>query len=136
MNRHELDELATRVLDAAFEVHRALGPGLLENAYEMALCHELTLRGIRFERQKELAVIYKGVRLDCGYRLDVIVEGEIILELKSCEQLVPIHDATLLNYLILSERQLGYLINFNVRLLKNGIIVRKRFHDCKYDLSG
>jgi GxxExxY protein len=121
MNRHELDDLGTRVLDAAFEVHRALGPGLLENAYEMALCHELSLRGIRFERQKDLAVIYKGVRLDCGYRLDVIIEDEIILELKTCDQLIPIHEATLLNYLILSDRRLGYLINFNVRLLKNGI---------------
>ena len=121
MNRHTLDDLATRVLDAAFEVHRALGPGLLENAYEMALCHELTLRGIRFGRQQELAVTYKGVRLDCGYRLDVIVEGEIILEPKSCEQLLPIHQAILLNYLVLGGCKLGYLINFNVRLLKDGI---------------
>jgi GxxExxY protein len=121
MNRHTLDDLATRVLDAAFEVHRALGPGLLENAYEMALCHELTLRGIRFERQQKLAVTYKGVRLDCGYRLDVIVEGEIILEPKSCEQLLPIHQAILLNYLVLGCCKLGYLINFNVRLLKDGI---------------
>ncbi len=121
MNRQELDILATQVLDAAFEVHRALGPGLLESAYEMALCHEMTLRGMRFERQKALPVIYKGVRLDCGYRLDVVVEETIVLELKSCESLSPIFEATLINYLHLSDLHVGYLINFNVRLLKNGI---------------
>ena len=121
MQRIELDQLATRTLDAAFEVHRELGPGLLENSCEMALCHELSRAGIRFERQKELPVHYKGVRLDCGYRIDVLVEGALLLELKSCEQLLPLHDAVLLNYLKLARCSLGYLINFNVKLLKNGI---------------
>lgn len=121
MNKHELNELGTKVLDAAFEVHRALGPGLLENAYEMAMCHELACGGLKFERQKELPVIYKGVRLDCGYRLDIVVEDTIILELKSCAELLPVHEAMTLNYLMLSDLHLGYLINFNVRLLKNGI---------------
>src|SRR5688572_21491971 len=121
MTRQELDELATRVLDAAFEVHRELGPGLLENSYEMALCYELSRAGIPFERQAEVPVSYKTIKLDCGYRLDVLVAGEIILELKSCEQLIPIHEATLLNYLRLKDLRLGYLINFNVARLKNGI---------------
>jgi GxxExxY protein len=121
MNRTELDNLATSVLDAAFEVHRALGPGLLENAYEMALCHELHLRRIRFERQKPVSVAYKGVQLDCGYRIDLLVEDEIVLELKSCEQLLPIHEAILLNYMTLTDTRLSCLINFNVKLLKNGI---------------
>jgi len=121
MSREDLDQLCTAVLDAAFEVHRQLGPGLMENAYEMALCHELTLRDLRFERQKDIHVHYKGINLDCGYRIDVLVEGAVILELKSCEQLIPLFDAVLLNYLMLSDVKVGYLINFNVRLLKNGI---------------
>jgi len=121
MTRDQLDQLGTRILDAAFEVHRVLGPGLLENAYEMALCHELACAGIGFERQKEVPVVYKSVTLDCGYRVDLLVEQQIVLELKSCEQLQPIHDAVLLNYLRLTNRQLGYLINFNVALLKNGL---------------
>ena len=121
MRRDDLDQLATRTLDAAFEVHRELGPGLLENSYEMALCHELSRAGIRFERQKDLPVHYKGVRLDCGYRIDVLVEGALLLELKSCEQLLPLHESVLLNYLKLARCSLGNLINFNVKLLKNGI---------------
>src|SRR5438094_8886925 len=87
MNRETLENLAKEVVDAAIEVHRCLGPGLLENAYEMALCHELSLRDIRFERQAPMGVRYKNIVLDCGYRADVIVENAIILELKSCEQL-------------------------------------------------
>src|SRR5688572_21187731 len=99
MNKQQLDALATQVLDGAFEVHRELGPGLLENAYEMALCHELHVRGICFERQKPMPVVYKGVRLDCGYRIDVFIDHHIVLELKSCDEILPIHDAVLLNYL-------------------------------------
>jgi GxxExxY protein len=121
MTREQLDQLGTRILDAAFEVHRVLGPGLLENAYEIALCHELARGGISFERQKEVPVLYKSVALDCGYRLDLLVEQQIVVELKSCEQLQPIHDAILLNYLRLTNRAHGYLINFNVGLLKNGL---------------
>lgn len=137
MNRKELDDLATSVLDAAFEVHRALGPGLLENAYEMALCHELHLRRIRFERQKPVSVAYKGVQLECGYRLDLFVEGQIVLELKSCDQLLPIHDAILLNYMTLTGTRLSYLINFNVKLLKNGIrrLVRELPEDSESSLN-
>ncbi len=87
MTRDQLDAPSRAVLDAAFEVHRQLGPGLLENAYEMALCHELALRKLRFERQKPIHVAYKGINLDCGYRIDVLVEDAVVLELKSCEQL-------------------------------------------------
>jgi GxxExxY protein len=129
MDRAALDQLATRTLDAAFEVHRELGAGLLENVYEMALCHELARAGLNFERQKELPVVYKGVRLDCGYRIDVLVEDSLLLELKSCEQLLPLHESVLLNYLKLARCRLGYLINFNVRLLKNGIRRMRYDHD-------
>jgi GxxExxY protein len=95
VNRDELDQLSTAVFDAAFEVHWQLGPGLLENAYEMALCHELALRHLRFERQKDIHVRYKGINLDCGYRIDLLVENAIVVELKSCEQLIPLFDAAL-----------------------------------------
>ena len=108
-------------MGAAIEVHRTLGPGLLESAYEECLCRELAIRGLSFERQKSLAVSYKGVALDCGYRLDVVVEGLVILELKAVDQIEPIHEAQLLTYLKLSELKLGMLINFNVPLLKHGI---------------
>jgi len=121
MKRQKLEKIAREIVDAALEVHRELGPGPLENAYEMALCHELSLRGIVFERQKPMSVNYKGVSLDCGYRIDVVVGDEIFLELKSCDQLAPIHEAQVLNYLKLGSKQLGFLINFNVRLLKHGI---------------
>ena len=121
MKRKELEKIASEVVDAALEVHRELGSGLLESAYEMALCHELSLRQIAFERQKPMGVNYKGVLLDCGYRVDVVAGGELFLELKSCDQLAPIHEAQLLNYLKLDDKKLGFLINFNVRLLKNGI---------------
>ncbi len=121
MNRNELEQLAGKVLDAAFEVHRHLGAGLLENAYEMAFCHELAQLGIAFERQKPISVFYKNVQLDCGYRADVLVAGEIFVELKSCDQLLPIHEAQVLNYLKLADKRIGFLINFNVRLLKTGL---------------
>jgi len=121
MGKEALEKIAAQVVDAALEVHRSLGPGLLEGAYEMALCHELSLRGISFERQKAMNVRYKGVALDCGYRIDVIAGEEVLLELKSCGQLSPIHEAQLLNYLKLADKQLGLLINFNVRLLKHGL---------------
>jgi GxxExxY protein len=117
----EENGLSQEIIGAAIEVHRSLGPGLLESAYEECLCHELTLRGLPFERQKPLPVAYKGINLDCGYRLDVVVGGLVILELKSVERIEPIHDAQLLTYLRLSNVKLGILINFNVPLLKNGI---------------
>ena len=115
------NELTERVIGACIEIHRALGPGLLESAYEECLCHELSIAGIGFERQKPLPVHYKNVKLDCGYRLDLVVERKVIVELKAIENLMPIHEAQLLTYLKLSGLTLGLLINFNVPMLKNGI---------------
>ncbi len=117
----ELNAITQQVIGAAMEVHRALGPGLLESAYEACLVHELASRGLRVEPQKPMPVTYKGVHLDVGYRLDVLVEGKVILELKAVEQLLPIHEAQLLSYLRLSGCRLGLLINFNVPVLRQGI---------------
>jgi GxxExxY protein len=117
----DINELTGGVIGAAIEVHKALGPGLLESAYEECLCRELEIRDIPYERQKELPIKYKGVKLDCGYRLDIVVEGRLILELKTCEKLEPIHEAQLLTYLKLSGIKYGLLINFNVAVLKDGI---------------
>ena len=115
------NELTERVIGACIEIHRALGPGLLESAYEECLCHELSVAGIKFERQKPLPVRYKEVSLECGYRLDLVVEQKLIVELKAVEGLLPIHEAQLLTYLKLSGTTLGLLINFNVPVLKSGI---------------
>ena len=117
----ELNQLTERIIGAAIEVHKALGPGLLESAYEECLCRELDLRGIPFERQKPLPVEYKGVRLDCGYRLDLLVEGTVVVEIKALVAMEPIHEAQLLTYLKLGGWKLGLLINFNVPVLKDGI---------------
>ena len=117
----EMDDLTSKVISAAIEVHKALGPGLLESAYEGCLCRELDLRGMNYERQKDLPVEYKGVKLNCGYRLDIVVEGKLILELKACDALEPIHEAQLLTYLKLTGLKIGLLINFNVPVLKMGI---------------
>jgi GxxExxY protein len=114
-------ELTRQIIGAAIEVHRLLGPGLLESAYEECLCHELAMRGIRFEKQKPVPLVYKGVKLDCGFRLDLLVEGHVIVELKSAEGLGPIHEAIVLTYLRLSGHELALLINFNVSVLKDGI---------------
>jgi len=118
----DINNLSSTIIGAAIEVHKTLGPGLLESAYEECLCHELSLRGVSFERQKTLSVEYKGKKLDCGYRLDIIVENIIILELKSCEKIEPIHKAQLLTYLKLSGLHLGLLLNFNVPVMRDGII--------------
>jgi GxxExxY protein len=115
------DELTDQVIGACIEVHRALGPGLLESAYEECLCHELSLRKLAFERQVPLPVNYKAVKLDCGYRLDIVVEGKLVLELKTVETLLPIHQAQLLTYLKLSSLTYGLLINFHVPVLKHGL---------------
>jgi GxxExxY protein len=117
----EQDPLTGKVIGAAIEVHRVLGPGLLESAYEECLCHELNLVGLAFERQVPLPVVYKGVRLDCGYRLDVVVEGRLVVELKTVERLMPVHDAQLLTYLRLSQIHTGLILNFNVPVLRDGI---------------
>jgi GxxExxY protein len=114
-------EIATSMLDAAFAVHRTLGPGLLESAYEICLEHELRLRNHQVQRQVALPVVYDTVKLDAGYRIDLIVDGAVIVEVKSVDALAPVHEAQVLTYLKLSERRLGFLINFNVALLKQGI---------------
>ena len=115
------DTISSQVIGAAIEVHRALGPGLLESAYEECLCRELSLRDLAFERQKALPVAYKGVNLACGYRLDIVVEKLVILELKAVSRVEAIHEAQLLTYLKLAELKLGILLNFNVPVMKQGI---------------
>ena len=118
---NNLNELTDAIIGAAMEVHRALGPGLLESTYEMCLCRELAIRGIPFERQVPIPVEYKGVKLDCGHRADIVIDGTILLEIKAIGSLLPIHDAQLLSYLKLGGWKIGLLINFNVELLKNGL---------------
>ncbi len=119
--RRALNELSHRVIGLCIEVHRELGLGLLESAYEEALAYELTQSGLAFERQKDMPQRYKGITLDCGYRLDFLVGGELILELKAANEQLPIHYAQLLTYLKLERRSLGLLINFNSPVLKTGI---------------
>lgn len=117
-----INQLSSKIIGAAIEVHKILGPGLLESAYEECLCHELSIQGVSFERQKSLSIDYKGKRLDCGYRLDMVVENAVVLELKSCEKIEPIHKAQLLTYLKLLELKLGLILNFNVPLMRDGIV--------------
>jgi len=117
----EFDELSNRVIGCAIEVHRVLGPGLLESTYEQCLAYELGQAGIGFKLQHPLPVQYKGVNLDCGYRVDVLVQGELILELKSADAILGIHQAQLLTYMKLAAIKTGLLINFNVLKLKDGI---------------
>ena len=112
------------IIGSAIEVHRALGPGLLESTYEACLCQELQMKGLAVERQVALPIDYKGIRLDCGYRMDVVVEKKVLLELKSIEGTQPIHEAQLLTYMRLSRMRVGLLINFNVYLLPDGITRR------------
>ena len=118
----DINELSSRIIGAAIEVHKALGPGLLESAYEECLSHEFSFRNFSFERQKSLPLIYKGKKLDCGYRLDLVIENAIILELKSCEKIEPIHKAQLLTYLKLSGLHLGLILNFNTTIMRDGIV--------------
>ncbi|ARN56577.1 GxxExxY protein [Sedimentisphaera salicampi] len=114
-------ELSDRIIGCAVEVHRVLGPGLLESAYNQCLCRELDLNGIKFEREKPLPVVYKDTNLDCGYRLDILVEGKVIVELKSVEAIKGIHEAQIISYMKLADVKKGFLINFNVEMLKNGL---------------
>lgn len=120
MARYE-NELSSKIISAAIEVHRHLGPGLLESAYEECLCYELQITGLAFDRQKNLPIIYKDKSLECGYRLDIVVENCVILELKSVNQIEPIHQAQLLTYLKLTGLHLGLIINFNTPILIKGI---------------
>lgn len=115
------EEVAREIVDAALAVHRALGPGLLESAYEQCLVFELNRRGVAVERQKEVPIVYQGMRIDAGYRIDLLVGGSVIVELKALDRLAPVHDAQLLSYLRLANLRIGFLINFHVRLLKDGI---------------
>ena len=117
----KLDDLARTVVDSAFKVHRTLGPGLLESAYELCLSVELRQRGVSHEKQVPLSINYEGTQIDSAFRVDLLVHDRLIVELKSVEKLLPIHEAQLLTYLRLSGRRLGLLINFNVPLIKNGI---------------
>jgi GxxExxY protein len=117
----KLNTYTNQIIAAAIEVHRALGPGLLESSYEMCLCRELALREIRFQRQVAIPLAYKGVKLDCGYRADIVVENSILVEIKAIDSLLSIHEAQLLSYLKLRNWKIGLLINFNVKLLKHGI---------------
>lgn len=125
--KQNLNEITEAVIGAAMAVHKELGPGLLESTYEACLAYELTERGLKVERQKGLPVIYREVRLDCGYRIDLLVEEQVVVELKTVETLEPIHKAQLLSYLKLSGCRVGLLINFNVKVLRNGI--RRLVHE-------
>jgi len=120
----EKDPRTAAIIGAAIEVQRQLGPGLLESAYEQCFCHELHLRNLAFKCQIDLPVSYKGLQLDCGYKIDVIVNDEVIVELKAVERILPVHEAQLLTYLKLSGKKVGLLINFNSSLLTQGIIRR------------
>lgn len=118
MKENEITEI---VIGSAIEVHRALGPGLLESAYEQCLCYELSQRGLAFQRQVELPIAYKAVNLACGYRMDLVVENLVVVEIKAVEQILKVHEAQLLSYLRLYKKTLGLLINFHVPVLKHGI---------------
>ena len=120
MNREHLNKLSKIILDSSIEVHRNLGPGLLESVYEVCLCKELNLRDINLQRQVSLPVEYKNEKLDADFRIDVLVQNEIIIELKAVEFLLPVHEAQLLTYLKLADKRLGFLINFNVPKLVDG----------------
>jgi len=120
----QVNEVTELIIGAAIDVHRALGPGLLESAYEACLCFELNQRRVTVERQVEMPLEYKGVQIDCGYRLDLLVSHQVIVELKAVERVLPIHEAQLMSYLRLSKIKTGLLINFNVNRLVDGITRR------------
>ncbi len=118
---YKYSELTGKIIGCAIEVHKSLGPGLLESAYEECLSYELERAGLKVERQKALPVVYKEIKLDFGYRIDILVEDTVVIELKSVDVLNPVHEAQILTYLKFSEKKVGLLINFNVTLLKNGL---------------
>jgi GxxExxY protein len=118
------EQLSEQIIGAAIEVHRALGPGLLESAYHRCMEHELGLRGIPVEREVPLPVVYKGIQLDCGYRMDLVVDGKIVVELKAIEAINKVHEAQLLTYLKLSGLRVGLLINFNCDVIRSSILRR------------
>ncbi len=122
--RVKVNEITEAVIGSAIEVHRTIGPGLLESAYTQCLCYELALRKLPFELEASLPVLYKGLKLDCGYRVDMVVAGTVVVEVKAVERLVPVHEAQLLTYLLMGGWKAGLLINFNVPLLRDGIVRR------------
>ena len=133
--KEKLDQITDSIIGAAIEVHRALGPGLLESAYETCLAFELAENGLKIEKQKPLPVVYRDVELDCGYRLDFLIEEAVIVEVKVVDRLAPIHRAQLLSYLRLSGCKVGLLINFNVKVLKDGIVrIVNNFPDSRRSL--
>lgn len=117
----EVNKTTEALIGAAIEVHKYLGPGLLESAYEECLCHELSLRNIPFKRQVLLPVVYKGTKLDCGYRIDLLVNDEVVVELKATESISPIHEAQVLTYMRLGDWKVGLILNFNVPILVKGV---------------
>ena len=117
----EINLITKEIIGAAIEVHKQLGPGMLESAYEECLCYELSLRGLKVERQEPIPVVYKEIKLDCGYRTDLLVENEVVVELKAQDVILPVHEAQILTYLRFANKKIGLLINFNVTVLKNGI---------------
>ncbi len=119
--QQKINQITEKVIGCAISVHRVLGPGLLESAYEECLCYEFTQTNLNFVRQVPLPVIYKGVKLDCGYRMDVVVEELVVVEIKAVEKVLPVHEAQLLSYLKLYNKKLGLLLNFHVSVLKNGM---------------
>ena len=121
MTGNELNSITEKIIGSAISVHKGIGPGLLESAYEECLCYEISQAGLNFKRQVPLPVIYKDVKLDCGYRLDIIVEDEIIIEVKAVQAIIPIHEAQLLSYLRMLDKRLGLILNFHSAVLKSGI---------------
>ena len=117
----QYNEITGGIIGAAIEVHKVLGPGLLESAYEECLSYELVEKGLKFERQKAIPVVYKNIKLDCGYRIDLLVENLVVVELRAQDVILPVHEAQILTYLKFAEKKIGLLINFNVTVLKAGI---------------
>lgn len=120
-SRDELNHISGKIIEFAIDVHKELGPGMLGGAYEICLVHELVRNGLKVDRQVVLPIVYQGIKLDAGYRLDLIVEDSVIVELKVVERIHPVHEAQLLSYLRMSDMRLGLVINFNVKLLRDGI---------------
>jgi GxxExxY protein len=116
-----INQVTKKIIGCALEVHKILGPGLLESAYEECLTHELSNQGLIVERQLPVPVVFKNIRLECGYRIDLLVEKSVIIELKSIDEFAPVHEAQILTYMKLANKEIGLLINFNVNLLKDGI---------------
>jgi GxxExxY protein len=129
MSRDEINRLGESIVGAMIEVHRHLGPGLLESAYELALCHELALRKIAFERQLAVAISDKGIKLESGFRLDLLVAGAVIVELKAVADILPVFEAQIISHLKLANKPLGYLANFHVKQMKDGIRRFANFQD-------